>query len=150
VLVAAALAWSGNAVSASVYRWIDKNGEVHYDDTSSGGRKLTREFLDERVVPDEPEWVGVIPSDFVAEVQQRCSNAKERLASYGSAPVIYGRDPSGNTYTLSPTQARLMIAEIQGESDRYCAPDAPRRIYTERIAAVKAERARKQQAPPGR
>ncbi len=150
VLAAAALTWSVIAASASVYRWIDKGGEVHYDDTSSGGRKLTREYLDERVVPDEPEWLGVIPSDFVAEVQQRCSNAKERLANYGSAPVIYGRDPSGNTYTLSHTQARLMIAEIQGESDRYCAPDAPRSIYAERIAAVKAERARKQQAPPGR
>ena len=147
VLVACICGVASAAASASsVYRWTDKNGVVHYDDTSSGGKKMTREYMDDRVIPDEPEWAGVIPADFVADVQLRCSNAKERLANYRSAPEIYGRDPSGNVYRLSPTQARLMLAEIQGESDRYCRPDAPRRVYAERIAAAKAERARKTQS----
>ncbi len=142
--------FSGAASAASAYRWVDKNGIVHYDDTNSGGRKMTREYMEDRVVPEEPEWAGVIPGEFVAEIQQRCSNATERLANYRSAPEIYGRDPSGNVYRLSNTQARLMLAEIQAESQRYCRPEAPRSIYNERIAAVRAERARKEQAPPRR
>ena len=150
LFVLACAAATGAATAASVFRWVDKNGVVHYDDTSSGGQKMTREYLDDRVIPDQPEWAGVIPGEFVAEVQQRCSNATERLANYRSAPQIYSRDPSGNVYALSPTQAKLMLAEIQTESDRYCRPDAPRRLYGERMAAVKAERARKEQAPPRR
>ena len=150
LLACALLAATCAASASSVYRWVDKNGVIHYDDTSSGGKKMTREYLDDRVIPEEPEWIGAIPAEFAAEVQQRCSNARERLINYRSAPEIYGRDPSGNVYALSPTQARLMLAEIQAESDRYCGPDAARRIYAERIAAVKAERARKEQAPPRR
>lgn len=141
LLLGSALA-SFDSQARSVYRWVDKNGLVHYDDTSSGGTKMTREYMDDRVIPDEPEWKGVIPGDLVAEVRQRCSNAKERLANYRAAPVIYGRDPSGNVYTLSPTQARLMLAEIQAESDRYCRPDAPRRVFEERRAQAKAERSK--------
>jgi hypothetical protein len=38
-----------------------------------------------------------------------------------------------------------MLTEIQGEIDRYCAEDAPRRVYAERIADAKAEAARRSQ-----
>lgn len=147
-LVAAVMVF-GSALAAfdtqarSVYRWVDKNGLVHYDDTNSGGTKMTREYMDDRVIPDEPEWKGVIPGELVAEVKQRCSNASERLANYRAAPVIYGRDPSGNVYTLSPNQSRLMLAEIQAEADRYCGADAPRRIFEERRAQAKAERSQR-------
>jgi hypothetical protein len=143
-------AGSFGAVASSVYRWVDKNGLVHYDDTSSGGSKMTREYLEDRKIAEQPEWVGAIPGDFSAEVGLRCTNARERLANYRTAPQIYGRDPSGNVYPLSSTQQRLMLAEIKAESDRYCQPGAARRVYAERLAADKAERARKQQAPPRR
>lgn len=126
------------ALAASVYRWVDRDGIVHYDDTHTGGRKMTRDYLDERVIPEKPEWEGVIPGELVAEIETRCVHAKERLVQYRAAPEIYGRDPSGNVYRLSPNQARLMISEIQTEAEHYCRPDAPRRIFAERRAAAKA------------
>lgn len=135
-----------SASAASVYRWVDRNGVVHYDDTNSTGTRMTREYLAGRDIPEEPEWSGTIPGDIVAEVRQRCSNARARLQEYRSAPQIYGRDPSGNVYALSPAQSRLMMAEIQAEADRYCAPGATRQAYADRIAAVKAERARAAEA----
>ncbi|MCC2659124.1 MAG: hypothetical protein K0Q76_4232 [Panacagrimonas sp.] len=133
------------AAARSVYRWVDKNGVVHYDDTQSAGQKMTREHFDDRDIPEQPEWTGVIPRGLIVEVQQRCDNSRERLMNYRGAPVIYGRDPSGNVYQLSPSQSRLMLTEIQGEIDRYCAEDAPRRVYAERIADAKAEAARRSQ-----
>ena len=142
-LALCALIWSYDASARSVYRWVDRNGIVHYDDTQSAGQKMTREHFEDRDIPEQPEWNGVIPRDLVVEVQQRCANSRERLVNYRAAPVIYGRDPSGNVYQLSPSQARLMLTEIQGEIDRYCADDAPRRIYEERIADAKAEQARR-------
>ena len=135
--------WAHEAFARSVYRWVDKNGIVHYDDTQSAGQKMTREHFEDRDIPEQPEWTGVIPRYVIVEVQQRCANSRERLSNYRGAPVIYGRDPSGNVYQLSPSQSRLMLTEIQGEIDRYCADDAPRRIYEERIADAKAEQARR-------
>lgn len=122
----------GTVQAASVYRWVDENGVVHYDDTRSSGTRLTRQYLDDRVIADEPAWAGVIPGELLAEVEQRCANSRERLLNYRAAPVIYGHDPSGNVYTLSATQSKLMLAEIQAEADRYFAPDAARRIHAER------------------
>lgn len=130
------------AEARSVYRWVDKEGVVHYDDTSLGAQRVTRDIF-KQDIPDRPDWDGVVPGELVAEVQQRCDHARERLANYGAAPVIYGRDPSGNTYRLSDTQARLMLAELREESDRYCGPDAPRRIYTERREQARAEAERR-------
>lgn len=141
LLCAAALLVLGSAQAASVYRWVDADGVVHYDDTSSRGTRMTRQYMDDRVIPDQPQWQGVIPGELLAEVEQRCSNARERLLNYRAAPVIYGRDPSGNVYTLSTTQARLMLAEIQAEADRYCAPDSARRIHAERRQRTRDQRA---------
>lgn len=135
-------AFAATTPAAGVYRWVDRDGIVHYDDTNTGGRKMTRAYMDDRVIPETPEWEGVIPGELIAEVEQRCAHAKERLVQYQSAPEIYGRDPSGNVYRLSPNQARLMIGEIQTEASHYCRPDAPRRIFAERRAAAKAESTR--------
>lgn len=142
-LVLLAGAWSCEAGARSVYRWVDKNGVVHYDDLRSSGQKMTREHFEGRTIPEQPGWSGVVPRDVIVEVGQRCANSRERLVNYRNAPVIYGRDPSGNTYQLSAAQARLMLTEIQGEIDRYCAEDAPRRIYAERIADAREDIARR-------
>lgn len=140
-----AFLWGCEAPARSVYRWVDKNGIVHYDDLHSGGKKMTREHFEGRDIPEQPGWTGVVPRDVIVEVGRRCTNSRERLVNYRNAPVIYGRDPSGNTYQLSPAQARLMLTEIQDEIDTYCAEDAPGRIYEERIAHAKAAQARRAQ-----
>lgn len=130
----------------SVYRWVDENGRVHYDDINNRGQRMTREYMSKRVVQEQPEWAGIIPGELVAEVQQRCNSAKERLKSYGAAPEIYSRDPSGNVYRLSSTQSRLMLAEIQGEVDYYCGDKAPRRVFADRQAEAEALREQRAQA----
>ncbi len=130
------------ASAGGVYRWVDKNGVVHYDDTNTVAERVTRDIF-KQDIPDRPDWDGVVPPELVEEVAQRCSHARERLANYSAAPVIYGRDPSGNVYQLSSTQARLMLAEISAEADEYCGPDAPRRIYMQRKAEAEAERERR-------
>lgn len=135
--------WGCESSARSVYRWVDKNGVVHYDDIHSGGQKMTREHFEGRDIPEQPGWTGVVPREVIIEVGRRCANSRERLVNYRNAPVIYGRDPSGNTYQLSPAQARLMLTEIHNEIDTYCAEDAPGRIYAERIAEAKAAQARR-------
>ena len=137
------LALDGAAQAApGVFKWVDKDGIIHYDDITSGGERLTREYLDKREIPDQPEWAGAIPGEFVAAVVERCELNRERLANYRAASSLYGRDPSGNTYPLSKTQAKLMIAETERETAYFCSDNAARRIYTERQASAR-------NAPPG-
>lgn len=132
-----------SAGAQSVYRWVDEQGRIHYDDlNSSRGQRVTREYMAKRSIPDEPDWTGIISGELVAEVRQRCDNARGRLKSYGDAPEIYGRDPSGNVYKLSPTQAHLMLDEIRQETAYYCGADAPRRVYEDRKAETEARRQR--------
>lgn len=132
---------AASAAPSSVYRWVDKNGVVHYDDLTTGAERLTRDYLDKREIADQPEWAGVIPGEFVADVELRCAQNRERLANYRSASSLYGRDPSGNTYPLSSTQARLMIAETEREASYYCRDKAARKIYAERQAEQRAQQA---------
>lgn len=136
-LAAAVAQAAGVTPSPGVYKWVDRHGVVHYDDTTTTAERMTREYLDKRNLPDEPEWAGVIPGEFVAEVEQRCSLSRERLAGYRSASALYGRDPSGNTYPLSRTQAKLMIAESEREVAYWCRDQAVRKIYAERQAAAR-------------
>ncbi len=136
LLVATLLGQSATTQARGVYRWLDEDGRVHYDDMNSRGQRLTREYMARRKVPEQPDWAGTIPAEVVTEVRQRCANARSRLESYRSAPEIYGRDPSGNVYRLSDTQARLMLAEIRQESAYYCGDDAARRVLADRRAAA--------------
>ena len=134
LLVAALASQCVVAQARSVYRWVDEDGRVHYDDMNNRGQRMTREYMARREVPEQPDWAGVIPAEVVTEVRQRCANARSRLESYRSAPEIYGRDPSGNVYRLSDTQARLMLAEIRQESAYYCGDNAARRVHADRRA----------------
>lgn len=127
---------SPQAPPHSVFRWVDKTGTVHYDDTSSGAEQMTREYLEKRVLPEQAEWTGAIPGEVVAEVKQNCATAQDRLANTRGAGQLYGRDPSGNTYPLSDTQSRLMIADTERETNYWCRPNAARKIYAERQAAL--------------
>lgn len=134
-----------DAGAASVYKWVDKNGVVHYDDTqTTNSQRLTREYMDKRKIAADPGWTGPIPGRFVADVERQCSNARERLASYRSAAKLFGRDPEGNSYPLSKQQRALMIAETDRDAKRYCAPGAAKKLYAEKLAAQAAELAKPQ------
>lgn len=147
LLLLASLTLAGLAQAGSVYRWVDKDGVVHYDDTNTVAERVTRDIF-EKDLPDRPDWDGIIPADLTREVERRCRHSQERLTQYSAAPVIYGRDPSGNVYRLSDTQARLMIAEIRSEVDRYCQPGAARLIYTERRTQAREEARQRAAANP--
>ncbi|MDB5972152.1 MAG: hypothetical protein JWQ90_4602 [Hydrocarboniphaga sp.] len=115
---------------AAVYKWTDSQGALHYDDMNqASGHAMTQDDVKKRVVKAVPEWAGIVPAEFAHEVEQRCAQTRERLAGYRSAKTLYGRDPDGNTYRLSASQARLLVAETERETTGLCAADAPQRLY---------------------
>lgn len=128
------LAWS----AGSVYKWVDANGETHYDDQNRLQQRLTRATIARGPVAAEPS--ATVPAELVAEVRRRCVDLRERAASMKTASKLYGSDPAGNVYRLSERQAALARAEAEREQLRYCNADAPRRFYREEL-----ERSRREQ-----
>ncbi|MGH8456692.1 MAG: DUF4124 domain-containing protein [Stenotrophobium sp.] len=125
--------------AGSAYKWVDRDGVVHYDDkTTLNSQRLTHGYIESRDIPAQPDWAGVIPGDFVAQVALQCRNSQSRLASYENAREIYGRDPGGDVYLMSPHQARLMILETRRDVRSYCAADAAKTLWTQRQARLQA------------
>lgn len=127
------------AAAGSVYRWTDAQGVVHYDDQSRLEQRLTRQSIARKPVPAEAS--ATVPNELVQAVRRRCVDLRERASSVRAAPQLYGTDPAGNRYPLSPRQSALARAEADREEARYCGPDAPRRIYREAVEKGRIEQA---------
>ncbi len=125
----------GTAAAAGVYKWIDARGVVHYDDTYVIGTPLTQATLDRRVIAARTTLK--VPKDFVAEVARRCGIERERLANFRGATAMFGQDPSGNVYPLSPAQMRLTVLETDRDMQRYCGRNAADTLYAEQVAEAR-------------
>ncbi|MBA4285118.1 MAG: hypothetical protein C0434_06255 [Xanthomonadaceae bacterium] len=131
----------GAVRAAAVYKWVDRDGSVHYDDQHRLEQRLTWDYLNGRQVPARPD--ATTPPAFVAAVAADCRLARERAEVVRAASVIYGSDPVGNVYQLSPRQQLLELKMAERDATRYCAPGAAERLYRE----LRAERERRQQKP---
>jgi hypothetical protein len=129
---------SMTASANSVYRWVDRNGVAHYDDTSTTSDKMTLEYLAKREIAPAADWNGQVPAELILEAKDQCANFKDRLSDTRGASQLYGRDPSGNSYPLSASQAHLLIQETERQTNYWCRPDAARKIYAEGIARQRA------------
>ena len=139
--VAALVAMLGcaTASASSVYRCVDRAGNVHFDDTSTNQEKMTLEYLAKREIAPASDWTGEVPAQLTLEAKDQCANLKDRLANTRGASQLYGRDPSGNSYPLSATQVHLLIEETEAQTHYWCRPDAARKIYAEGLARQRAE-----------
>ncbi len=123
--------------AGSVYKWVDAQGVVHFDDQSRLAERLTRQSIARRFIAGEA--TATAPAELVVEVERRCVDLSERAAGIAQANALYGRDPAGNVYRLSERQVALERAEAVQARDYYCRDDAPRHIYEELLAALRAE-----------
>jgi hypothetical protein len=114
--------------------WVDAKGITHYDDKSIYSSRVTQVELDRRVVAAKP--FSVPPAGFAERVRQLCKINRERLGNYRQARELYGQDPAGNVYRMSPTQIGITIAETKRDDAQLCAPGAADRLYAQRVAAL--------------
>lgn len=144
--LACALLLCGAAQAAGgVFKWVDRNGIVRYDDQSLLAERLTRASIARNAVAADAR--ATVPEDFVREVAEQCSDLKERSGSYAEARAIFGNDPAGNQYQLSPNQVALEIAQLREKSQRYCRPLAAQYLLVEARAELRRQEALKTAAP---
>ena len=127
---------AGTAQAAGVYKWVDRNGIVRYDDHSLLAERLTRASIARGAVAADAK--ATVPAEFVEEVAKQCSDLKERSDSYAGAREIFGRDPSGNVYRFSDRQQALEVAYLQQDTYRYCRPLAAQYLLMEARAEIRA------------
>ncbi len=127
--------------AGGVYKWVDRNGVVRYDDQNRLAERMTRASIARGFVA--PDAKATAPEELVAAVAQQCSDLRQRTDSYTLATSIYGSDPVGNQYRFSAYQVALEIARLRQESQRYCRPLAAQYLLTEARAELRRQEALK-------
>lgn len=131
--------------SGGVFKWVDRNGVVRYDDQSLLAERLTRASIARNAVAADAR--ATVPEDFVREVAEQCGDLKERSRSYAEARAIFGNDPAGNQYRFSANQVALEVAQLREQSQRYCRPLAAQYLLVEARAELARREALKTAAP---
>ena len=129
------------AQAAGVFKWVEKDGSVHYDDQHRLEQRLTLDYLKDRKVPSRLD--ATTPPAFIKAVAGDCVIARERADLVGAASELYGSDPAGNVYKLSPRQQLLEVKLADRDVAHYCTAGAAERLYRE----MGAERLNKKPAP---
>jgi DNA-binding transcriptional regulator YiaG len=125
------------AQAAGVYKWTDARGQTNYDDTHLLAERLTRDYLNRRVVSKQP--VLLVPGDFIAEIKKQCQLSKERLAQYRGAGTIYVRNEYGQSLPESADQRRKTLAEFTQEERDYCQSNAAQKLWDKALSDQRNE-----------
>jgi len=138
ILICCGLLLAASAQAAGgVFRWVDRNGVMRYDDQNLLAERLTHASIARGSVAADAK--ATIPAELVAEVAKQCGDLKERSESYAQARAIYGSDPVGNQYRFSPTQVALEVARLREETRRYCRPLAAQYLLAEVRAEIRRQ-----------
>jgi hypothetical protein len=119
VLAAAIAAQLGVAASAqsggSLYRWVDKDGHVHYgDQPAANAQRLTPKGTDSSA--DAP----VVDDKQVA----LCKQKQEQFDTYTKAGTITETDALGNKHEYSPDEKTQLLSQTQQYLEQHCAGDS--------------------------
>jgi len=92
---------TGAASAAEVWRWVDKDGAVHYGDTSRHGAQPL----------DVKSANGNGPDAATLAHTAECQKQKAELEGYRSAGVLQQQDALGNVHTFTEPE-RLKLLEL--------------------------------------
>lgn len=118
-LIAALLISSAVASAGEVYKWVDKDGKVHYGDkpkTQPAEAVMAKpgNFPGE---PLDPEVEKAAASRNAA-----CASKRQQLASYEKATVIKQTDALGQTREFGEAERQKLLALTRAEAEKACSP----------------------------
>lgn len=143
--VALALTASGVALSGEIYKWVDANGNVHYEDRPIGGPSTERvniasrstdsssvqasiDARRERVAArDEAKAKQAEAESEAAKAraeaedrQQKCTQYRARLETYLQSQRLYREDESGERVYLDEQQMLDARNKAQEKIQEFC------------------------------
>lgn len=115
-----------------IYRWVDKNGRVHYTDSpTSNSQEVAAPnvpMVGDSENPGEPSPGGAGDGTPPAAANtpqgdpnsEACKQARDNLASYQKAARIVQTDASGKEVEVNDDQRIKLIERTQGEVKSLC------------------------------
>jgi hypothetical protein len=120
MIAAALLLCVSAAAEPTLYRWVDKNGTVHYSDQPAvNAQQFNPNPLDGHASPGGAAS-GASQSD-AATQQAECKSKGEELGRYKNAAAITETDALGNTREYSAEQKNQLVVKTQQYIDEHCA-----------------------------
>lgn len=115
-----ALFCAGAAQAAEVYKWVDKDGKVHYGDRPKhDAQQIMADPADSSAATD-PEAAKTAEAK-AAE----CSRKKAQLETYRKASSIKETDSLGRTREYSEEERQKLLALSEQQATEACAPATP-------------------------
>lgn len=142
--IALLLAAGGAAVAGDIYKWVDADGNVHYEDRPVGqdferlsiqSQPTDRAAVAAQVQVDaearakarEAREAAAAEAPTREELQaaaeekaQKCSDHRQRLQKMLTSRRIYREDPSGERVYLDEAQMQEARARVQSQVEEFC------------------------------
>jgi hypothetical protein len=123
---------AGATAVAETYRWVDADGKVHYSDRPVQGAQEIKVQVSgdapeppaSATTPEEATGPATVnnDTDSSAEIRaQLCNDARERLATYEKADVLYAETAEGRR-TLSLDERVDTIVKARQSVKQTCEP----------------------------
>jgi hypothetical protein len=141
----AAMTFASGAVASEIYKWVDQDGNVHYEDRPSGaadeerlamtynrtdrgavsqrikGRHDRQATRDEaRATAAAAEKEAADNAQAAAERQQACERARTRLESYLQSRRLYRTDENGERVYLDDAQRQEARQKAEEQITEFC------------------------------
>jgi hypothetical protein len=131
-LLVTALLVSVALADSPIYKWVDKNGHVHYSTVphSSDAKPISVVNSAQGMAPAAGTIAGsaagdnamptISPNDSAA-----CKTAKQKLSQYMSAQVLYTTTPDGKQKKLTPDEQAKVVQHARNDMTVACTPEGP-------------------------
>ena len=140
----AALVFSGAALSGEIYKWTDKDGNVHYEDRPTGDNdaellafssntdnSAVRASIDARRANeaaranarskrDEDGQAAAEEQLAAAERVAKCQDSRTRMETYLTARRLYKEGDAGEREYLDDSQIMEARSKAQEDIQKYC------------------------------
>ena len=140
----AAFVFSASAVAGEIYKWVDEDGNVHYEDRPTGDdvervavvsnntsnssvqagidrrRAYEASQADARSAREEEKRKAEEVAKIAAEREQKCADSRARMERYLQARRLYKEDEQGGREYLDDEQVMEARAQAQEDIQAYC------------------------------
>lgn len=104
------------AQAGEVYRWVDKQGRVHYGDRPKHDAEQVH------IAPPPATGTESAEADAAASKAAECARKKAQLEGYRKASAIKETDGLGRTREYSEAERQQLLALTEQQMNQACAP----------------------------
>lgn len=123
---------TGVMAQTAVYKWVDKNGQVHYSSVPPSATLAPSVIVNTASEPmptassaPSPASAAAALTTITPEDSAACKSARETLAKYMSAAYLYTLGKDGKQQKLDPQQQAATVAQAKNAVTQACASGSP-------------------------